>query len=251
MAAWNEQQSLKFRADLTDEDGPLISLQLFALDVQAPIDVSIITDYERARRARGTIPILSYFLKYVRYDLAMISSLFSGFSGSPPYGYDVIIDPGYFASNDFTLSHLFDGLMWDQYAVFHALGITVTVPQSCDGQISTQEFGVPTRGSQGYMSCFNIDFHNPIINQIDKFDISLYALPAISKLAESMLAIGGPYCHYSLGFCHPRYSDPDVEATSKTLTRLLKREIQAILSREAAEKGWRRLEVWERRVTTP
>lgn len=62
-----------------------------------------------------------------------------------------------------------------------------------------------------------------------------------------MLAIGGPYCEYSLGYIGNHKSLAKARATFAVyLTDTLPKELQAILSRDPAEKGWRMMEKEER-----
>lgn len=64
---------------------------------------------------------------------------------------------------------------------------------------------------------------------------------------SAMLAIGGPYCEYSLGYIGNHKSLAKARATFAVyLTDTLPKELQAMLSRDPAEKGWRMMEKEER-----
>jgi hypothetical protein len=241
---WTKEAREGFRRTLVARDGPFSKIYLSSLTVDAHIDLSTVIDFLHSRHTMGDSAVFNLELPQADYDLLSIIELLDASTVSPV---NVKIRPPTLTPVNFTLDQAFSGIAWERYDKLRDLSIAVQVGRDITWE-STPIIDFDTyTGPPLDLVRFRIAFHNEEINALDRFVMAEYALPLMSRLAKAMLAIGGPFCEYGVRFSHPRFFRDEITSASRALSKILRQEIQAILSIEPDTKGWRMLRKDERK----
>jgi hypothetical protein len=222
---WDTQRESAFHTRLLDPSsffGKLPNILRFELDLE--VSLIRITEYLRSRHKQ----IYYVALHECKYDLPSLIDLFEA---KGRLRWKLLLGPPIGCILSLTLDELFTQIDWERYPGLYDLEITVTVPQvAANAPQENEDFGI-YKGPPRSMRRLYISFHNHHINSSSEpFDMDHYALPTMSCLAKAMLVLGGPYCEYSLGFWHYDCTNAALLSAERAVTRILNREIQAILS---------------------
>jgi hypothetical protein len=243
---WSASDQTILSTHLASPDALINKVNISRIEICVEVDLSCLIGFLHIRKEQSLPAIRVIDGMYGNYDLHSVNRLLDIIQADPAR---LSIGAPYRTSTCITLVDLFTGITWAKYTRLAEFNIEVEVPRIGDKTQHPDVCPLACYGGQSIpLQEFTIAFHNVHLDEVDSFDYSKYALPPMSQLAAAMLSVGGPECKYLVDFIHP----PGIESTnlreiaSGIFTNMLRMEVQAILSREPAEKGWRKLDVAER-----